>query len=574
MVAAVAYYRMSTDKQDTSIADQTAEVEQLAKDRGYDIIRVYPDEGISGDDTKKRLQFRRMIRDAEEKGDFEVILCWDQDRFGRFDSLEAGFWITPLREAGVRLETVAQGTIDWNDFAGRMMYGIQQEGKHQFLRDLSRNITRSKKQIAEGGDMASGAIPYAYNKEFRDASGNVAALVQRTGGDRILKQRGWNARLVVNRVEAAIVVRIFRQYADTDVGLRALMIELNCEGIPSPRGKKWSFSSVRNILTNPVYTGDYVYGRCQTGKYHYIAKDGIKTTGRIPSGRAKRIAKTEDQWIILPDHHEAIIDRDTFEYVQQKLAARVDRSTPRRDHSDRYFLSGMLYCHHCGKPMYAHFDSQQEKTVYVCSTYTIFGKPAGCPCYRIHQEPLVAFLVSALKEVLFSGGRFDELRAAVRSRLQRRRKSAPEKVDALETEIGKLDKTIDRAADRLLTAPDEITDVLAPKIAAWRRERTSLQKQRRRAERETKPVDIETEVETTVERARHLSEELTAAKPARLRELLRRFAPRIELEWEENRGREECRRRKGPIFLLKRADVSLGATDLTGDLHSLGVAQQ
>jgi len=63
-------------------------------------------DGISGDATEKRLDFQRMIADASGRRDFEAILCWDQDRFGRFDSVEAGFWIHPLRKAGVKLVTV------------------------------------------------------------------------------------------------------------------------------------------------------------------------------------------------------------------------------------------------------------------------------------------------------------------------------------------------------------------------------------------------------------------------------------------------------------------------------------
>jgi len=104
---AVAYYRMSDDRQDTSIPEQRPEVEALAAKNGYRIVREYLDEGISGDDTEKRQGFLRMLRDAKEQGNFKVILCWDQDRFGHFDALEAGYWIKPLRDAGVRLETVA-----------------------------------------------------------------------------------------------------------------------------------------------------------------------------------------------------------------------------------------------------------------------------------------------------------------------------------------------------------------------------------------------------------------------------------------------------------------------------------
>jgi len=87
----------------------------------FRLVREYVDDGISGDDTEHRVAFRRMVWDAAELKDFDVILCWDQDRFGRFDPLEAGYWIKPLRDQGVRLETVTEGKIGWDDFAGRII---------------------------------------------------------------------------------------------------------------------------------------------------------------------------------------------------------------------------------------------------------------------------------------------------------------------------------------------------------------------------------------------------------------------------------------------------------------------
>src|SRR5947209_4391932 len=91
----VAYYRMSDDKQEASIPAQRAEVQAYAAKHGYRIIREYVDKGISGDATEQRLEFQQMLRDATDKGDFQAVLCWDQDRFGRFDPLEAGYWIKP-----------------------------------------------------------------------------------------------------------------------------------------------------------------------------------------------------------------------------------------------------------------------------------------------------------------------------------------------------------------------------------------------------------------------------------------------------------------------------------------------
>ena len=115
LIPAVSYIRMSDEKQEESPDQQRSEVSKLEKANGYHVIREYFDSGISGDATEKRIEFQRMIADAVS-GEFKAILCWDQDRFGRFDSIEAGRWIYPLRQAGVHLHTVAQGVINWNDF--------------------------------------------------------------------------------------------------------------------------------------------------------------------------------------------------------------------------------------------------------------------------------------------------------------------------------------------------------------------------------------------------------------------------------------------------------------------------
>src|SRR5438477_148912 len=93
---------------------------------------------------KAELTSATVAKLATDRGDFKAILCWDQDRFGRFDSMDAGYWTYPIREAGVELVTVTDGPIDWNDFAGRIIYTVKQEGKHQFLRDLSSNVLRGQ----------------------------------------------------------------------------------------------------------------------------------------------------------------------------------------------------------------------------------------------------------------------------------------------------------------------------------------------------------------------------------------------------------------------------------------------
>ena len=244
-IPAVAYYRMSSDKQDTSINDQRSEVIAMEKRGGYEILREYMDEGISGDDTDKRVYFRRMIADAKSRGDFRVILCWDQDRFGRFDSIDAGEWIAPLRRADVRLVTVAQGEIDWNDFAGRLIYNVQQEAKHQFLRDLSRNVTRGKRQKADSGNIPICKPSYGYDKVYVDETGREILRIRRREWGYHHKQPGWTAKLVVadDPINVETGKGIFRSFLELDVSVRAICRDLNDRNIASPEGGRWASGS-------------------------------------------------------------------------------------------------------------------------------------------------------------------------------------------------------------------------------------------------------------------------------------------------------------------------------------------
>ena len=89
---AAAYLRMSTDHQDESPEQQREHVVRLAARLGLEIVRWYVDAAISGDDTPRRLGFKQMFADALA-GQFGTIVCWSLDRFGRFDSIDAGEWV-------------------------------------------------------------------------------------------------------------------------------------------------------------------------------------------------------------------------------------------------------------------------------------------------------------------------------------------------------------------------------------------------------------------------------------------------------------------------------------------------
>src|ERR1700730_16089930 len=116
IITAVLYYRMTSDKQDTSIPQQRKRVEAHFGSR-YRIVEVYSDQGKSGSkDTDKRTEFLRMIHDlceGKHKGKVKYILCFDLSRFGRLDTLEGAEHKKVLRKSRVKLATVIEGLMDW-----------------------------------------------------------------------------------------------------------------------------------------------------------------------------------------------------------------------------------------------------------------------------------------------------------------------------------------------------------------------------------------------------------------------------------------------------------------------------
>ena len=102
MKPAAIYLRRSTDKQDRSIEDQRAEIHRYAEDHGYELVREYVDDAISGASTIGRKSFKRMIEDAKRPHcPFRFILVYDIKRFSRGDTDEAGHYRFLLKEKGI-----------------------------------------------------------------------------------------------------------------------------------------------------------------------------------------------------------------------------------------------------------------------------------------------------------------------------------------------------------------------------------------------------------------------------------------------------------------------------------------
>lgn len=569
LVAAAGYVRRSTEKQEQSLVDQRREIEAYAEKHGYSIARWFQDDGISGDDTKRRAGFQELHRAAcDRRRDFEAILVWDQDRFGRFNSMEAGYWIHPLMEAGISLVTVNDGPINWHDFTGRVMYSLKQEGKHQFLVDLSRNTARGQITVAQAGFLTGQAAPYGFDRMLVDEAGTPRQRVR--NGEKFAKPRSWHVTLVpsYDPERVATIRWIFETYAETDIGLRTMADRLNNRGLPGPGGDKWWMNTIREILKNEAYVGTFVWAKRRLGKYHRVAAGEIRVrTG----GEGVKINPREER-IVKPEAFPALVDKAIFERVQEKLIVRKKRTcSHKKTNGDRYLLSGIVVCGHCGKPMYGTAKSRTKAgkryayPKYICSSYQTIGRGSGCGYHTVDQGDLLAFVLRKLQEAVLCGGKRDVLRERIVERLAGRRPDGPDQLKQQRSRIAEVDRELEHGIKRLLRAPENLANQMGDELSKLRRQRDRLADELSRAEAVTDPGDIEAQADMLVERLWTLGEELQSAEPCRLRELLHRLVGRIEL-WFDHvpRGqRVECPLARGTIDL--RQDRALFGLDSRGD---------
>lgn len=113
---------------------------------------------------------------------------------------------------------------------------------------------------------------------------------------------------------------------------------LNRQGIPSKRGGTWGTNSVRTILANPVYLGITIYN--------------ATTLVRDSSGKAKRVVRPEEEWIIRHDTHTPLITQEEFDRIQHIIRERREKDTKEWSCTKKYLLSGLLYCEVCKCKIY------------------------------------------------------------------------------------------------------------------------------------------------------------------------------------------------------------------------------
>ena len=301
-----AYARVSTDsdEQYTSYEAQIDYYTQYIKKReGWEFVKVYTDEGISGTDTKHRDGFNEMIKDALD-GKIDLIVTKSVSRFAR-NTVDSLTTIRKLKDKGC--ECYFEKENIWTfDSKGELLITIMSSLAQEESRSISENVT------------------WGQRKRFAD--GKVSMPYKRFLG----YEKGKNGQPVINKKEAETIRLIYKLFLQgkTAAGICKHLME---QGIPTPTGKtKWSQTTVMSILQNEKYKGDALLQKKFT--VDFLTKKTKVNEGEVPQ-------------YYVEGSHPAIISAIDFDMVQAEIARR--RKLGRSYRGESIFTSKLI-CGECG----------------------------------------------------------------------------------------------------------------------------------------------------------------------------------------------------------------------------------
>ena len=373
---------------------------------------VYVDDGKTGTDTNRE-DFQRLLSDISS-GRINCVIVKDLSRLSR-NYTDAGNLIENLFvRLNVRFISLAEVVDSYRnpDSVSNIIVPITNVMNDQYCYQTSKKIRQVFDMKRRNGEFIGSYAPYGYVKDPQDKHS-----------------------LLVDPEAAEVVKSIFSMFL-SGMNKRGITYYLNDHGVLCPTAYKkqqglkynapnaqgnpmWSTITIDTILKNRVYVGDMVQGRQRVKSYK------IHIQERVP----------EDEWFIVENTHEAIIDRETFDKVQG-LLKRDTRTAPKS--KQLYLFSGFLKCADCGRAM-SRIASKGIYVYYQCGTYKSLSKKA-CTMHSIKSDRLEAGVLFAIQQQVHLAVVYSELAARINSAPLKKSKSKrlEDAIAAKEKELAKI----------------------------------------------------------------------------------------------------------------------------------------
>lgn len=368
-----AYCRVSTDLEDqiTSYYSQiTYYTDYIKKNKDWKFVGIYADEGISGTQVKKRAEFIRMLNDCNA-GLIDMIIAKSISRFAR-NTVDTLNTVRTLRELGIDVffEKENIHTIKMNNEMFLTLYSAFAQAESESTAENVRmgNIAKMKRGEPCG---KAGCYGLNWNNELKE--------------------------MTIIKDEAEIIKKIFQLYLKGH-GTTLIAQKLMEEGVKAPGGGlTWHPGTIKDILRNVKYVGD-ICGQRFFSESPLTHKQ-IRNRGQKPM-------------YYVENHHEGIIDRETFNKAQKIYNSRSIKIKDGKIYCEkfslRYVFSSMIYCECCGQRYVRRVSPYKNKdgvihtnAYWACSTKTSYKKACNCKYSEtIREEELKSLFLSIFNKFI------------------------------------------------------------------------------------------------------------------------------------------------------------------------------
>ena len=370
------YIRLSRedgDKEESSSVTNQREIlkRYVSEQPNFFIVKEYVDDGWTGANFD-RPKFKEMIADIEA-GIIDTVITKDLSRLGR-ERLGVGHYTEIyFPEHNVRYIALLDNIDTYFDAGMNDMAPFKGVINDMYVRDISKKIRSSLIERKKAGNFLGVTAPYGYQKDPNN-----------------------KFHLIINEKEAEVVKRVFRLYLEGN-GLTRIAQILTKDGIPVPGESRdigktrrtalyssWKQTTIRRILDNRVYLGELV--QFKRRKINYKSK--------------RRITVPEEERYICRGTHEAIIDEESFNAVQNILKKNKSFKGTKHD----YLFKGLLFCSECGARLnvtysnYALKRYREYRYTTICYSYSRLYSDI-CTRHSNSIPELEEVLIKHIKEV-------------------------------------------------------------------------------------------------------------------------------------------------------------------------------
>ena len=444
-----AYVRLSVEDSgkpgaDTIEGQKNLLLHFIENEKSLSLYGLFCDNGRTGTDFE-RPEFEKLM-EAVKHGEVDCIVVKDLSRFGR-NYKETGNYLERIFPfLGVRFIAVNDGfdTLTAERGADGYLVPLKNLINEVYSKDISKKSGSALATKQKNGDFIGAWAPYGYRKCSDDPH-----------------------KLEPDEATAPIVRQIFQWRVD-GMSVTRIAKKLNDSGIPSPsaylyntgvcktekyNGAIWHIQAVKIILTRQVYIGHMVQGTKRQSFYE----------------NRRQYKKPQEEWVIVESTHEPIIDRDTFEKVQEIMRQRNEEYFEKLGRfsyleTTENILKGLIYCADCKRPLVRYKNVSHNKKLwytFICQTHS--NDITSCPKKNIREDALISMLMQAIQTQIELAADMDELVRRVNSSPKHRKRTADlqGRLDSAKKALKRYNNLYDSLyqnyVDKLMTEQEYIT---------------------------------------------------------------------------------------------------------------------